>query len=187
MFNGNCCFLLGALKKHPQMLAALIISPPAPDMLASSLSRALWPGINCFCRQAKTPPISRVKAALGHRPETPSSYGILPPPPCSLDVICGSGNPSHLFSTREIMFWANNWELTPRKRRPERSRARMLNGKLSPQHHSHSHLKVSILNLIIWQASMWLNPSPLPSKVKTSSTNPYNGSYNLCIHKIPDI
>lgn len=114
------------------MLTALIISPLAPDVLASSPSRPLWPGSPSWTASAGKPRC-HLQTKLG------LLWGTKPKRPLLLwDTSTTTLQPVAISSsTREIKFWANNWELTPRDRRPKRGRVRTLNGKLSRQHSSH--------------------------------------------------
>lgn len=172
------------------MLTALITSPPAPDMLALSLSWAWDPNVN-FCKQTTTPPISRVKAALGHKTqETPSYCGILSPPPLGCVWFVGVAIPAtSSSSTREIKFQANNWELIPRDWRPERDRARMLNGNLSLQHSStltFEDFRPKSDNLADKYVAK-TRPLALCCQNFWLQTHIMGPITSVCIHKIPDM
>lgn len=165
VFSGNCCFSPGTLNQPPGLLPAHHF--PSGPRHVGFISQ--WgPGAT---EPPGTAPASKCtasgrKGALGHKAlDTPPAMGPPAPPACVRSA--GVPVPAASSSTVQIRFQADNWERTPRDRRPGRDQSKNAEWKAVPWTQCRTHWGDFSPEADTRQARVCLSPGPLPSVVKT--------------------
>ncbi|KAM9059838.1 uncharacterized protein AAG666_023467 [Megaptera novaeangliae] len=114
---------------------------------------------------ASKPTAGRLQGASGRKAlETPPAMG--PPPPACVRS-AGVPVPAASSSTVQIRFQADNWERTPRDRRPGRDQRKNAEWKAVPWTQCRAHWGDFSPEADSRQARVCLSPGPLPCVVKT--------------------